>query len=49
MIDVLAAYNYLASNNAPVLPASKKFDLRVEKIILPQENGILCTPNLYSI
>jgi len=45
MIDVLAAYNYLASNNAPVPPASKKFDLRVEKIILPQENGILCTPN----
>jgi len=45
MIDVLAAYNYLALNNAPVPPVSKKFDLRVEKIILPQENGILCTPN----
>ena len=45
MIDVLAAFNYLAISYAPLPPASKKFDLKVEKIILPQENGILCTSN----
>jgi hypothetical protein len=45
MIDVLAAYNYLANIYTPAPPASKKFDLRVEKVILPQEKGILCTPN----
>ena len=45
MIDVLAAFNYLSNSYTPAPPASKKYDLRVEKVILPQENGILCTSN----
>jgi subtilisin family serine protease len=45
MIDVLAAYNYLANIYTPAPPASKKYDLKVEKILLPLENGILCSPN----
>lgn len=45
MIDVFAAYNYLANTHTPASPAQKKYDLMVQKILLPAEGGLLCSEN----
>lgn len=45
IISVEAAYHYLAQNYSPVPPAVNHYDIAVEQILSPANDGFTCTQN----